>query len=32
MQKRPTTERCKPLIFIRILVGSASFELATPAV
>jgi hypothetical protein len=31
-QKRPATRVRKPLICFGILVGSASFELATPAV
>ena len=32
MQKRLTTERCKPLMYNEFLVGSAGFELAAPAV
>ena len=31
-EKRPAVRRRKPLISYQILVGSASFELATPAV
>ena len=31
-KKRPTLDQCKPFISNEFLVGSASFELATPAV